>query len=422
MTMKKECIAMILAGGRGNRLGILTKKLAKPAVPFGGKYRIIDFTLSNCTNSGIDTVGVLTQYRPLKLNAYIGSGLPWDLDRENGGVTVLQPCINGQSGEWYKGTANAIYQNIEFVEQYNPKYVFVLSGDHVYKMDYSKMLEHHKNNQADATIAVMNVPLSEASRFGIMNTHDDNYIYEFEEKPQKPKSNKASMGVYIFNWDILKKYLIEDEINTESNHDFGKNIIPAMLQKGQRMYAYPFTGYWKDVGTIHSYWESNMDLISDEEKLNLFDSKWSVYSRNNTEPSHFLGESAEVKNSIIADGSLIYGRITNSIVSSGVVIGRKCEIENSIILPGCVVGEGTKIQCAVIGEESTIKENCRIGFGQMKENKNFPDIYCSEISIVGEKITIPSGTVIGKNCVLEASLDEEKIIDSGGYIKGDGAM
>ena len=317
---KKEMIAMILAGGQGSRLKMLTKSTAKPAIPFGGKYKIIDFTLSNCSNSGIDTVGVLTQYQPLTLNSHIGIGIPWDLDRNNGGVTLLPPYMHESGGDWYKGTANAIHQNTNFIDSYDPEYVLILSGDHVYKMDYSKMLDFHKEKCADATIAVIEVPLEEAPRFGIMNTTTDNKIYEFEEKPQNPKNNMASMGVYIFNWKFLKNFLKDDENNRQSNNDFGKNIIPAMLKNEKSLYAYPFKGYWKDVGTIKSLWEANMDLIDDNNELNIHDETWRIYSINPTNPAQYIGPKAKVTNSLVVEGCIVLGEVSNSVLFQGVTV------------------------------------------------------------------------------------------------------
>ena len=320
---KKEIIAMILAGGQGSRLKMLTKNTAKPAIPFGGKYRIIDFTLSNCSNSGIDTVGVLTQYQPLALNSHIGVGVPWDLDRNSGGVMLLPPYMDESGGDWYKGTANAIYQNTNFIDSYDPEYVLILSGDHVYKMDYSKMLQFHKEKLADATIAVIEVPIEEAPRFGIMNTTTDNKIYEFEEKPQNPKNNMASMGVYIFNWKFLKNFLKDDENNKHSSNDFGKNIIPAMLISERKLFAYPFKGYWKDVGTIESLWQANMDLIDDNNELNIHDETWKIYSINPTNPAQYIGPNAKVTNSLVVEGCIVLGEVSNSVLFHGVTSWKK---------------------------------------------------------------------------------------------------
>lgn len=357
---KKEIVAMILAGGQGSRLGVLTKNVAKPAVSFGGKYRIIDFPLSNCSNSGIYTVGVLTQYKPLDLNSHIGIGDPWDLDRRDGGVSVLPPYQGAKGGDWYKGTANAIYQNIEFVDRYNPEYVLILSGDHIYKMDYDNMLKFHKDNKADATIAVIKVPIEEASRFGIMNTRKDNSIYEFEEKPQMPKSRNASMGIYIFNWKILKHYLKEDENDINSSNDFGKNIIPKMLKAERKMMAYPFDGYWKDVGTIESLWEANMDLIERDNGLNLYDSEWKIYSQNQASPAHYIGEGAQVKSSLIVEGCMIYGNIEKSVLSQGVYVGKNTIIKDSVIMPNVQIGDNVIIEKAIIGNNAIIGHGCKI--------------------------------------------------------------
>ncbi|GAA0087179.1 glucose-1-phosphate adenylyltransferase [Clostridium sp. CTA-7] len=358
---KKEIVAMILAGGQGSRLGVLTKNIAKPAVPFGGKYRIIDFPLSNCSNSGIYTVGVLTQYKPLDLNSHIGIGDPWDLDRRDGGVSILPPYQEEKGGDWYKGTANAIYQNIEYVDRYDPEYVLILSGDHIYKMNYDKMLEFHKENNADATIAVINVPIEEASRFGIMNTREDNSIYEFEEKPKDPKSTNASMGIYIFNWSILKKFLREDENDLESSNDFGKNIIPSMLRKGKKMMAYPFEGYWKDVGTIESLWEANMDLLKIDNELNLYDSEWKIYSQNQVRPAHYIGEEAKIINSLIVEGCIINGKIENSILSQGVYVGKNTVIKDSVIMPNVEIGDNVLIEKAIVGSNAIINHGCKVG-------------------------------------------------------------
>jgi glucose-1-phosphate adenylyltransferase len=378
---KKEMIAMILAGGQGTRLGILTKKIAKPAVPFGGKYRIIDFTLSNCANSGIDTVGVLTQYQPLILNSHIGIGIPWDLDRRNGGVSLLPPYMEESGGNWYKGTANAIYQNIGFVDYYDPDYVLILSGDHIYKMDYSKMLEYHKEKEADATIAVLEVPLEETSRFGIMNTEQDNKIYEFEEKPKNPKSNLASMGIYIFNWKTLKKYLKEDEGDKESSNDFGKNIIPKMLSGGKRMMAYPFKGYWKDVGTVDSLWEANMDLIRDDNELNIHDTSWKIYSVNPTRPPQHIGPEANVKGSLIVEGCVVLGSVKNSVLFPGVQIGKNSQVIDSVIMSNTKIGDNVIIEKAIIGENAVIRKNCKIG-------------NLEKITLIGEGREVKTETVI----------------------------
>lgn len=360
----KECVAMLLAGGQGTRLGVLTHNVAKPAVPFGGKYRIIDFPLSNCINSGVDTVGVLTQYQPFELNQYIGNGQPWDLDRLNGGVYVLPPYIRGKSGEWYKGTANAIYQNIMFIDRFDPEYVLVLSGDHIYKMDYSEMLSAHKKRKADCTIAVFDVPIEEASRFGIMNADEEGKIYEFEEKPKKPKSTNASMGIYIFTWSVLRELLIEDEQNPKSDNDFGKNIIPNMLNAGKQLYAYTFDGYWKDVGTISSLWESNMDLLDADSGINLSGSSWKIYARNSAEPPQYVSASAVIANSIISEGANILGEVRNSIISHGAYIGAGAKVVDSVILPNAVVKEGAEVSYSIVAELAVVGEEAKIGSPQ----------------------------------------------------------
>jgi len=361
MIFKKEWIAMLLAGGQGSRLHALTRSVAKPAVPYGGKYRIIDFPLSNCVNSGIDTVGVLTQYEPHALNSYIGSGQTWDLDRMRGGVYTLPPYQRSKGSEWYKGTANAIYQNINFIDEYDPDYVLVLSGDHIYKMNYNKMLQHHKQNEADATIAVLDVPLDEASRFGIMNCNPDGSIYEFEEKPKNPKSTLASMGIYIFTWKKLRQYLIEDEAKEGSSNDFGKDIIPAMLGNGEKLISYRFEGYWKDVGTIESLWEANMDLLSPKSGLNLSDDTWRIYGRNNGAPPHFTSKEAKVTHSQVSEGREIPGEVSESILFSDVVIGKGATVEYSILMPGVVVEPGASVRYSIIAEGAHICEGASIG-------------------------------------------------------------
>lgn len=378
---KKEIVAMILAGGQGSRLGVLTKNLAKPAVPFGGKYRIIDFPLSNCSNSGIYTVGVLTQYRPLELNSHIGIGDPWDLDRREGGVSILPPYQEEKGGMWYKGTANAIYQNIEYIDSYDPEYVLVLSGDHIYKMDYNEMLEFHKEKEADATIAVIDVSLKEASRFGIMNTREDLSIYEFDEKPKVPKSTNASMGIYIFNWKILKRHLINDEMDITSSNDFGKNIIPNMIEDGRRLVAYPFDGYWKDVGTIESLWEANMDLLKTENELNLFDEDWKIYSVNPVSPAQYVGEEAEVKNSVIVEGCTVYGKVENSVLFQGVYVGRDTVIKDSVIMPNSYIGDNVSINKAIIGSDVVVNKESQVGSGD-------------DIAVVASKEEISPGSTI----------------------------
>ncbi|QKS73293.1 glucose-1-phosphate adenylyltransferase [Paenalkalicoccus suaedae] len=356
MSMKKEIVGMLLAGGEGKRLGLLTKSLAKPAVPFGGKYRIIDFTLSNCSNSGIHTVGVLTQYSPLILNKHIGIGKPWDLDRQQDGVAILSPYTAKEGGSWYTGTADAIYQNIHYIDQYDPEYILVISGDHIYQMDYDDLLDHHKENDSDATISVIEVPWEEASRFGILNTNDDLEIYEFDEKPANPKSNLASMGIYIFNWKALRSYLVNDATIENSDHDFGKDIIPAMLNDGKRMYAYRFQGYWKDVGTIQSYWEANMDLLEEDLSVSLNNKEWRTYSQDTNYPPQFIDEQAIVENSLINSGSWISGHIKNSILFEGIEVGSKSFVTESILHPEVKVGQNCTIKRAIIMEHVVIPD------------------------------------------------------------------
>ena len=382
MLRKKTCVAMLLAGGQGSRLGILTKDVAKPAVPYGGKYRIIDFPLSNCTNSGIDTVGVLTQYQPLELNAYIGSGAPWDLDISNGGVFVLPPYQTVKGSEWYRGTANAIYQNMAFIEEYSPDYVLILSGDHIYKMDYNAMLQDHIRNGADATIAVRPVPWEEAPRFGIMNTDEDNRIVEFEEKPKKPKSNKASMGVYIFTWEKLRKYLIDDEADKKSSNDFGKNIIPTMLADQQRMFAYNFEGYWKDVGTIESLWEANMDLLMKPAPINMHDKSWRIFARTQGLPPHYIAKGAEVSDSLISEGSSIHGNVNHSVIFGGVTIEEGAQVVDSVVMPGSTIRRGAVVRRTIVAEDAVIGAGSFIG----EETGN--------IAVVGHSITVPAGVKV----------------------------
>ena len=386
----KKIIAMLLAGGQGSRLHVLTSTTAKPAVPYGGKYRIIDFPLSNCSNSGIDTVGVLTQYKPMELNRYIGNGVSWDLNRNHGGVFVLPPYATGETGEWYLGTANAIMQNINFIEQYNPEHVLILSGDHIYKMDYSEMLRNHEKNHADATIAVFPVPLEEASRYGILNTNEDESIYEFEEKPQKPKSNKASMGIYIFTWEKLREYLLLDSVQDQSDHDFGKDIIPAMLNDGRRLFAYPFTGYWKDVGTIESLWESNMDLLKDPPVLNLYDSNWRIYGKNPVMPPHYVGDHAMVACSIVAEGARIYGNVSHSVIFSDVTIEEEATVVDSVIMPGVVVKKGACVFRAIIGEQSTIGAGAQIG-----------ESHHGGVTVFGTHVAVPEDVCIQSGAILD---------------------
>lgn len=361
MRRKKEVVAMLLAGGQGSRLKALTTKMAKPAVPFGGKYRIIDFPLSNCSNSGIDTVGILTQYQPLALNSHIGIGSPWDLDRRYGGVKVLPPYMSSEGGRWFKGTANAIYENIDFVDSYDPDYVLILSGDHIYKMNYSKMLKYHKEKNADVTIASYEVPWDECFRFGILNTNPDSSIYEFDEKPENPKNNMASMGIYIFNWKDLREYLITDEANPESENDFGNNIIPMMMEDNKKMFAYPFEGYWKDVGTIDSLWESNMDLLKEDNELNLYDESWKIYSRNPHSPPHYVSDKGSVYQSMVNEGCIIDGLVRNSVLFPEVVVGEDAEIFDSVIMPGVKIKKGAKIYKSIVMSNKVVEENEVLG-------------------------------------------------------------
>ncbi|MBR5713326.1 MAG: glucose-1-phosphate adenylyltransferase [Clostridia bacterium] len=388
---KKKIIAMLLAGGQGSRLGVLTKSMAKPAVPFGGKYRIIDFPLSNCVNSEIDTVGVLTQYEPLALNAYLGSGQPWDLDRMNGGVFVLPPYVSGSEGQWYSGTANAVYQNIQFIDQFDPEYVLILSGDHIYKMNYSAMLRFHESKHADATIAVLTVPMEEASRFGIMNTDEDGRIIEFEEKPKNPKSNKASMGIYIFNWNVLRPLLIEDAQSSSSDHDFGKNIIPKLLTDSASLYAYGFTGYWKDVGTIRSLWEANMDLLGSDPEFNLLDKNLRIYSKSPALPPHYIGRAAEVRNSIVSEGCEVYGKVTRSVLFTGAQIGENAEITDSIIMPNAIVGENAVIKKAIIAEGAVVGAGAVIGAKRRPEDGDYDTSLTGDITLIANSVTINEG-------------------------------
>ena len=397
MKQKKEMITMLLAGGQGTRLYVLTKEVAKPAVPFGGKYRIIDFPLSNCVNSGIDTVGVLTQYRPLELNSYIGNGQPWDLDRMNGGVYILPPYVKDKEGQWYKGTANAIYQNINFIERYEPEYVLVLSGDHIYKMDYAKMLNYHKEHQADATIAVLDVPLEEASRFGIMNTNPDGSIYEFEEKPKQPKSTKASMGIYIFNWKKLREYLINDEKDPSSSNDFGKNIIPAMLAKGERMFAYQFDGYWKDVGTIDSLWEANMDLLNPKVNINLSGDQWRIYARNEPHPPHFIRDKADIAESLITEGCDINGKLWYTVLFSGVTVEEGAELNSAVVMKNTVIKKGAVVKYAIIAEDAVIEEGAVVG----DDPCNYSDPSEWGIAVVGRGAVVKKGQIVRPKEMIE---------------------
>ncbi len=398
MLPKQEVVAMLLAGGQGSRLYALTRNLAKPAVPFGGKYRIIDFPLSNCVNSGIETVGVLTQYQPLELNEYIGSGQPWDLDSMNAGVHVLPPYQKSKKSDWYKGTANAITQNIPFIERYDPDYVVVLSGDHIYKMDYSKMIAFHKEKEAACTIAVYEVPMEEASRFGILNTNEDGSIYEFDEKPKVPKSNKASMGIYVFTWEKLKKYLEADEENPKSENDFGKNVLPAMLDAGERMFAYRFEGYWKDVGTIDSLWEANMDLLDPNVPLDLSDSQWKIYSRNPAMPPHYIAKGAAVQNSMVGEGCNVYGDLEFSILFAGVYVAPGAVVEDSIIMPGARIEEGAKVRYAIVAENAVIGKNSVVG--SRPEDMENKDEW--GVAVIGPGCNLPENSVVPPKAMIDA--------------------
>lgn len=400
---RKECIAMILAGGQGSRLGVLTRNVAKPAVQFGGKYRIIDFPLTNCSLSGIDTVGVLTQYKPLELNTYIGSGQPWDLDRYNGGVFLLPPYMKERQGEWYKGTANAIYQNIEFLDKFNPKYVLILSGDHIYKMNYSKMIAQHKLNGADVTIAMIPVPIEEASRFGILETDETGRIVSFEEKPANPRSDTASMGIYVFSWDKLRKELIDDEANPESDNDFGKNIIPKMLNDGAKLYGYRFKGYWKDVGTIESLWQSNMDLL-DDGSVDLYNEDWPILSKSPMESPHFLDVHSEIRNSLVTEGCYIDGKVNHSIIFDGVTIDEGASVTDSIIMSGVKIGKKAKIDRAIIAANTVIGEGAVIGGC---DDDTYVSKYCSGgVTLVGSDIKIGKNVKIGKNNMVTENVKE----------------
>ena len=416
--IKKEMIAMLLAGGQGSRLGVLTAKVAKPAVSFGGKYRIIDFPLSNCINSGIDTVGVLTQYQPLRLNSHIGIGIPWDLDRNVGGVTVLPPYEKSSNSEWYTGTANAIYQNLEYMEQYNPDYVLILSGDHIYKMDYKIMLDYHKANNADITIAAMPVPMEEASRFGIVVTDEDNRITEFEEKPAQPKSNLASMGIYIFSWKVLKEALIK--LKDQNECDFGKHVIPYCFENNKRIFAYEYNGYWKDVGTLSSYWEANMELIDIIPVFNLYEEFWKIYTRTDTIPPQYIGENAYIEKSIIGDGTEIYGKVYNSVIGAGVVIEEGTVVRDSIIMNNSVIGKDSIVTKSIIAEDVQIGSHVELGAGEEAENVFKPQIYNSGLVTVGECSVIPDNVTVGKNTAVsgETTIDDyqEGQLASGGII------
>ena len=400
MAIKKEWIAMLLAGGQGSRLYTLTQNIAKPAVPFGGKYRIIDFPLSNCVNSGVDTVGVLTQYQPLELNGYIGNGQPWDLDRNNGGVHILPPYQKQKGSDWYTGTANAIYQNIPFIDRYDPEYVLILSGDHIYKMDYSKMLRFHKEKNADCTIAVIDVPMEEASRFGIMSCDEDMKIFQFEEKPKNPTSTLASMGIYIFNWKKLRYYLEKDENTEGSSKDFGKNIIPDMLSNNEGMFAYTFDSYWKDVGTIDSLWEANMDLINPNVPLELHDKSWKIYSRTPILPPHFISDTSLVQNSLVTEGSSVSGKVDFSVIFAGVTVEEGAEVRDSIVMPGAVIKKGAKINYSIIAENTVIGENASVGV--RPEETDDKDNW--GVSVVGANLEISDNAVIGAKAMIDKNM------------------
>ena len=416
--IKKEMIAMLLAGGQGSRLGVLTKKVAKPAVTFGGKYRIIDFPLSNCINSGVDTVGVLTQYQPLRLNSHIGIGIPWDLDRNVGGVTVLPPYEKSTNSEWYTGTANAIYQTIEFMEMYNPEYVLILSGDHIYKMDYELMLDFHKSNNADVTIAAMPVPIEEASRFGILIADENSRISEFEEKPANPRSNLASMGIYIFSWKVLKEALIE--LSEQPNCDFGKHIIPYCFEQNQRLFAYEFNGYWKDVGTLGSYWEANMELIDIIPVFNLYEEFWRIYTKNDKLPPQYIADGAVVERCIIGEGAEVYGKIYNSVIGPGVIIDEGTVVRDSIIMKDVTVGKNCTIDKALVAENTVINENVCLGVGEYAESKLNPKVYSFDLVTIGENSVIPAGVKVGKNTAISGVTVEADynngVLESGDYI------
>ena len=406
---KKEMIAMLLAGGQGSRLGVLTAKVAKPAVAFGGKYRIIDFPLSNCINSGIDTVGVLTQYQPLRLNAHIGIGIPWDLDRNIGGVTVLPPYEKSANSEWYTGTANAIYQNLEYMESYNPDYVLILSGDHIYKMDYEVMLDFHKENNADVTIAAMPVPIEEASRFGIVITDDNNQVTEFEEKAAHPRSNLASMGIYIFSWPVLKEALLKKK--DEPGCDFGKHVIPYCHENGQRLFAYEYNGYWKDVGTLGSYWEANMELIDIIPDFNLYEEFWKIYTNTGSIPPQYISENSVIDKSIICNGAEIYGEVHNSVIGSNVVIGQGAVVRDSIIMQDVVIGENCVIDKSIIAEHVNVGDNVTLGIGSDIPNKLKPNIYSFGLVTIGENSVIPANVQIGKNTAISGVTAKEDYVD-----------
>ena len=406
--IRKKVVAMLLAGGQGSRLSVLTNRMAKPAVPFGGKYRIIDFPLSNCVNSDIDTVGVLTQYRPLELNAYIGTGQAWDLDRNSGGVFVLPPYQSSSSGRWYSGTANAIFQNMEFIDRYDPEYVLILSGDHIYKMDYSLMLDYHISKRADLTVAVRTVPMEEAHRFGIMNTDEDGRIVEFEEKPRRPKSNKASMGIYIFSWPVLKKYLTLDDRDTSSENDFGKNVIPAILNAGLGVYAYSFDAYWKDVGTVQSLWEANMDLISDLPPIDLNDPDWRIYSKSLCLPPHCVGSEATIERSSITEGCNIYGTVLHSVLFGGVTVEQGAEVVDSVVMPGAIIKNGARVHRAIIGEGSVVGEGCFIGAARTPEDGDYDTHLTDDITLIANGTEIPGGSRVPVGMIVNSTRKEAR--------------
>ncbi|MBP7059102.1 MAG: glucose-1-phosphate adenylyltransferase [Lachnospiraceae bacterium] len=415
---RKEMIAMLLAGGQGSRLGVLTSDVAKPAVAFGGKYRIIDFPLSNCINSGIDTVGVLTQYQPLVLNSHIGIGIPWDLDRNNGGVSVLPPYERSGNADWYSGTANAIYQNVRYMESYDPEYVIILSGDHIYKMDYEAMLDFHKKNNSDVTIAVIPVPIEEASRFGVVIADDNNRIQEFEEKPEHPRSNLASMGIYIFSWPVLKEALTA--MKDQSNCDFGKHVIPYCYEKGMRIFAYEFNGYWKDVGTLGAYWESNMELVDIIPEFNLYEEFWKIYTQQNSIEPQYLASTAKVSRAIIGAGDSIYGEVTNCVLGPGIVVEEGAVIKDSILMEGVHVKKNTYIEKAIIAENTVVGESANIGVGEEKPSKLNAKIYAYGLATIGSNSSIPDNVIIGKNTAIHGKTEEGDYpngrLESGGYI------
>lgn len=416
--IKKEMIAMLLAGGQGSRLGVLTQKVAKPAVSFGGKYRIIDFPLSNCINSGVDTVGVLTQYQPLRLNTHIGIGIPWDLDRNVGGVTVLPPYEKSKGSDWYTGTANAIYQNLEYMETFNPDYVLILSGDHIYKMDYEVMLEYHKANNADITIAAMPVPIEEASRFGVVITDENNRITEFEEKPEHPRSNLASMGIYIFSWPVLRNALLK--LSEEPGCDFGKHIIPHCFDRGKRIFAYEYNGYWKDVGTLGSYWEANMELIDIIPEFNLYEEYWKIYTKSDIILPQYIASEAVIERSIIGEGTEVYGQVYNSVIGAGVTIGPGTAVRDSIIMRDTKIGENTTVNKAIVAEDCRIGAGVELGAGDYAPSKYDPKVYQFDLVTVGEHSVIPDHVKIGKNTAISgvtAAEDYEAgCLASGDYI------